>query len=262
MNVESNVSFTEVKNNVTSHYKTLLSGNLGYTRYRQPVWEFIKLPLKKSIGLLMGAIMLSTTLGIIKGIFDSRRNEKQNSTIKLMTTIVGLSLPDFFIIMLIQASIVLLGRRDIRILPLAGYETVKHSILPIISLSIIPTMYIARITATSINNIYRQDYIRTAIGKGSSRLRLIWIHALRNAIVEIIDSFSSVASILISSLIIVEYFFLYPGLALTMYNSYNRGEASTFISTAILIGSIYLIISLFIKLSSYILNSQKRGAKL
>lgn len=262
MSIDSNVSFTEIKNNVTSYYKTLLSGSLGYTRYKEPVLEFLKLPLKKSIVLLTGSIIMSIILGIIKGVFDSRKRGEKNSTLKLMTTIVGLSLPDFFIIMLIQASIVVLGRRDIRILPLAGYQTAKHAILPIISLSIIPTMYIARITATAINKIYGEDYIRTALGKGSSRLRIIWIHALRNAIVEVVDSFSSVASILISSLIIVEYFFLYPGLALTMYTNYNRGDSGIFIGASILICSIYLIIFLSIKLSSYILNSQKRGAKL
>ncbi|MGF7059357.1 ABC transporter permease [Brassicibacter mesophilus] len=254
MSINSNVSLIYMKDQIVEYYKSLLSGSLGYGEGGIPVSKYISEGFFRSLILLLGAIVISITFGIIKGIFDSRKDNQSSSTFRLVTTIIGLSMPDVFVIILIQAFVVWLYKHGIKFFPVAGYETARHAILPMISLSIIPTMYIARITSFSIDSIYNSEYIRTVVGKGASRARVIWIHVLRNAIVEIMGSFSSVASMLISSLVIVEYFFYYPGLTLTMYNSYLAGETDVVIGVALVIGIIYLILDLLFKGLRYSLN--------
>jgi ABC-type dipeptide/oligopeptide/nickel transport system permease component len=254
LRIDSNVSFSYMKKEVIYYYKELLKGSLGKGNKGIPVWKLVGIGFSKSIILLIGSLLISIVFGILKGIFDSRKEKQTTSTIRLLPTLIGLSMPDIFVIILIQSFVVWLHNHGIKYFPVAGYENLRHAILPMISLSIIPTMYIARITALTMDNIYDQEYIRTALGKGASRLRVIFIHVLRNAIVEIADSFSSIASILISSLLLVEYFFYYPGLTLIMYNNYEGGQTDVVIGVALIIGLIYFVIDSFFKLLRFFLN--------
>jgi len=256
--VTSNVPFTEIKDQVIDYYKVLFSGSFGMSIKGAPVSDYIKTGFYKSATLLVGAIIISIVIGIIKGVFDSKKDKQIGSTVKLMTTIMGLSMPDVLVIILIQSFVVWLYQHDIKYFPVAGYETARHAILPMLSLSIIPTMYIARVTALSIDNIYSQEYIRTATGKGASKFRIVWIHVLRNAIVEISDSFSSLASMLVSSLLLVEYFYYYPGLSLVMFNNYTSGNTEVVIGIAIVLGLIYLAIDIVFKGVKYAINPRTR----
>lgn len=241
------------------YYRVLLGGSLGKNRYGEPVSYIISQGFKRSITLLIGAIIISIVFGILKGIFDSKRGKPQGSTLKLLTTVIGLSLPDFFVIVIVQAIITwIYVNFGIRTLPHSGFQELKHAILPTITLAIIPTMYIARITATSIDTIYGEEYVKTAIGKGLSNIRIIFVHVLRNVIVEIASSFSAIATMLLSSLIIVEYFYFYPGLTITMYSNYFRRDSQVVIGIAIIIGAIYISLDLIFRIIRHRLNPQGR----
>lgn len=246
---------------VVSYFKTLLSGSFGKTSDKKEVSQYIKAGLPRTLTLLVGAIIFSTAIGIVKGIFDSKRGKHKQSNFKLLSTVTFLSVPDVFVIIIIQSLVVWLYKHNIRIFPLAGADTWKHAVLPIMSLSLIPMAYIARITAMSFDKIYEQDYIKTALGKGASSTRIIWIHAFRNAIVDIVGSFSSITAILISSLLLIEYMFYYPGIAQSMYSLYERNSSNAVIGLAIILGMIYFIIDTLFKILKYILTPKLREAK-
>lgn len=254
----SDIPFEYLKEQVQQYYETLRYGSFGETSRGVNVWGIIKNGLNKSLVLLIGAIIVSLVCGILIGIFNSKKEKERGSNIKLLGTLTAMSFPDIFVIIVIQAFAVWLNKKGIKI-PAAGYESLKHAILPIISLSLIPTAYVARITTMSIDEIYSREYIKTALGKGSSRKRVIWIHVLRNAMVEIADSFSSIATILISSLLVVEYLFYYPGLTLMMYNNYVTGESNVVIAVAIIIGIIYFTIDIIFRIIKYLLNPKLSG---
>ncbi len=261
MKVISNVTLVQVKDNVVDYYKILLSGSFGYTSAgisKRSVWGYIDTGFKRSFVLLVGAILIAIVFGIIKGIFDSKKDRQKPSNIKLTSSLVLLSMPDIFVIIVIQAIVVWLYKNGIKTLPVAGYKTAKHVILPMISLSIIPTIYIARITALSIDEIYNYEYLRTALGKGASKIRIVFVHVLRNAIVEIAGSFSSVATMLISSLLVVEYMYFYPGLTYMMYQNYLKRETNVVIGIAIIIGIIYFVLDLAFKILKLLLNPKTR----
>lgn len=256
--IDSNVPLSYVKDQVVDYYKILFSGSFGETTTHKEVWQFIKPYLLRSVILLTGAIILSIVFGVIKGVFDSKKEKERASNLKLLSSLTLLSMPDIFVIIVIQSFIIWLYEHGIKILPAFGYEGWTYGILPMLSLSIIPAIYIARITTLSIDEIYKQEYIKTAMGKGASRFRVLWVHVFRNAIVEIVGSFSSVATILISSLLIVEYMFYYPGLTLVMYNNYLKGETNVVIGVAIIIGLTYYIIDLLFKGLRLLLNPKAR----
>jgi len=156
---------------VFNYYKMILSGDLGHIykiskRYTpegtelhdlipvKPIGEILKVGLSRSIKLLLSAITIAIILGILKGVIDSKKEKKTNSTFKLFTTVVGLSLPVIFIGPLLQFVVLGLFRKFGFGVPLFGHQSFKHMILPVITLAILPTMYIARLTAVAIDNAY------------------------------------------------------------------------------------------------------------
>ncbi|MGO1369624.1 ABC transporter permease subunit [Senegalia sp. (in: firmicutes)] len=256
---ETNIDFKAIFQNVTDYYKTLLSGTFGMTTTNKSVFDYVSSSFKNSLTLLSFSLSLAIILGILKGIFDSKREKKYSSNFKTLSTLTILAMPDVFLILLLQFSAVLLYRNGIELLPAAGYGEIRHMILPILALTLIPMSYIARITALSIDENYEKNYVKTALGKGASNKRIIFIHVLRNSIMDILDSFSSIATIIISTLVVVEYMFAYPGLAFMMFKNYELGEVNVVMAMGIMIALLYFLINIIFGVLKYALNPKLRG---
>ena len=266
-----------LKNNIINYYKMLLRGELGWT-YEvkrdgkgpkplgvsyivkvESVEEIVKFGFGKSMRLLSSSMGIAIFLGIIKGVFDSKKDKKKDSTFKLFTTVIGLSIPVIFIVPVLQITAQYLRRTYGINIPTAGYETIRHTILPIIALSILPTMYIARITTLAMDKAYEDEYVRTAISKGSSKLRVMWTHVFRNSIVEVIGSLPSILAIIISDLVLVEYLFNYRGLTYMIVDYYNQGQSEAVTGIALTLCSMYLVFYALIKLVKFFIDPKERG---
>ncbi len=258
MKIVSNVSFLEIKQNVTDYYKILLSGSLGETKRGTPAWTYIKVGFYRSLTLIIGSLIISIILGLAKGIFDSKRHKNKSPKLRIMFTLGFLSISNVTLIVLLQAFIIWLHRHGITLIPALGYKTFKHALTPMFAMSLILSAYIARIATIAIDEVYQQDYIKTALGKGASRGRILFVHVMRNAMVQIADSFSSIVSILISSLLIIECLFFYPGLTYFMSTAFNDGSIEVVVGISLIIGMIYLSFSLIFKGLRYVLNPHLR----
>lgn len=203
--------------------------------------------MKNSISLLTGGLMLAILLGVPKGIFDSKRGSNKGSSLKVLGTIIPISIPDIMIIALLQRLAVFLNIRGIEIFRVGGGGTINHMLLPLVTLSILPACYIARITSMSIDDCYKQDFINVAIGKGCSKFRVLWNHVMRNAIPSIIDGMPSITSIIIGNLLMVERVFGYPGLTNSFFDFFIKNERDGLIACIILIGTIYFIMDAIFK---------------
>lgn len=256
---DTNIDFKDIFKNVIDYYKTLLSGTFGLTTTNKSVFNFVESSFKNSVTLLSFSLFFAIVFGILKGIFDSKREKRYSSNIKTLSTLTILAMPDVFLILLLQFSAVILYRNGIEIVPAAGYGEIRHMILPILALTLIPMSYIARITSLSIDENYEKNYVTTALGKGASNKRIIYIHVLRNAIMDILDSFSSIATIIISTLVVVEYMFAYPGLAFMMFKNYELGEIKVVMAMGIMIALLYFLISTIFKILKYALNPKLRS---
>ena len=204
--------------------------------------------MQNSMLLLTGGLMLAVFLGVSKGIIDSKRGSTSESSLKVLGTIIPISLPDILIIALLQRLAVYLNNHGIEIFKVGGSGTINHLLLPIIALSILPACYIARITSMAIDNCYQQDFIKVAVGKGCSSYRVLWNHAMKNAIPSIIDSFPTITSIIIGNLLMVEKLFSYPGLTQSLLNFFSHNDRDGIIANIILIGIIYFTLDAAFKM--------------
>lgn len=198
--------------------------------------------MKNSIFLLAGGLVLAVLLGVSKGIIDSKRGSTSESSLRVLGTIIPISLPDILIIALLQRLALFLNNHGIEIFKVGGSGTINHVLLPIIALSILPACYIARITSMSIDNCYQQDFIKAAVGKGCSSYRVLWNHVMRNAIPSIVDSLPTISAIIIGNLLMVEKLFTYPGLTQSLLNFFSHNERDGIIANIILIGVIYFVL--------------------
>lgn len=243
--LHSDFSFNEIKVTILDYLNNLMHGSLGTGNRGIEVMTLLLTGMPITLTLLLVSSVLSIIFGLLFGVFNSRKGKLYIQTIKLLPTLILLSMPTIFVIVALQSFFVFLFKHGFTFIPAVGFGTWRHLILPILCLSIIPSMYIARITSISMDNIYQQDYIRTALGKGASKYRIILRHVLRNTIIEVLDSFPTIISMIISNLLLVEYIFYCPGVILMMFNNITKPDVV--IGVSLFLGVIFFIIYSILK---------------
>jgi ABC-type dipeptide/oligopeptide/nickel transport system permease component len=233
---------------VNDKFVSLVRGDFKTTSNGKDTAELVKASVSKSMKILVGGLIVAIVLGIFKGIFDSRRGKSKDSSLKILLTIIPISLPDVLIVAMLQAIAVWLNQHGIRIFKVAGAGSWHHEILPIVALAILPACYIARVTAMSIESCYDKEYVKAALGKGCSSRRILWNHVMRNAIGIIFESLSNITALIITNMMIVEYMFSYPGITYMMMNSFRNYDNNTIIVTIIVIGVIYFVLDTLFQL--------------
>lgn len=233
---------------VNSTIKGLAQGEYKKTNTGKDTIELLKKSVSKSVKLLGGSLILAMGIGLFKGIFDSRRGKSKDSSLKVLLTLIPISLPDVLIVAMLQAFAIWLIKHGITIFKVAGSGTWHHEVLPILSLSILPACYIARVTAMSIESCYEMEYVKAALGKGCSSRRILWNHVMRNAVGIIFESLSNITAMIIGNLLIVEFMFNYPGIANSLITSLAYSDRNVFIVTIFVIGIIYFVMDAAFKL--------------
>ncbi len=200
--------------------------------------------LNKSLKLLGISIVVGLIAGIAKGVFDSRRGERKNNSLRILATIIPISIPDILMISLLQLLAVFLSKNGIKLLKVGGAGTINHLILPITALSILPAFYIARTMTMSIESCYQKDYIKAARGKGCSNRRILWNHVFRNAIGVVFETLSNITALIICNLMIIEYLFAYPGLTTVLMRFFRENYKIGIIYIALVLGLIFFMLDL------------------
>lgn len=184
------------------------------------------------------AIIIGIPLGIISAI-------KQNSVIDIVTmgfSILGVSMPIFWVSLIL----ILFFSVNLKLLPTTGSGTILHLILPSIAIGLNSMAVIARMTRSSMLEVLRQDYIRTADAKGMSYRIVIIKHALKNAMIPIVTTIGIQFGYLLGGAVLTEMVFVYPGIGRLLVNSINRRDYTT------IQGCMFVITGLFIILNTVI----------
>lgn len=200
--------------NVTGYLHTLAGGSLGENYKGYAVGPLLLPPLLRSLELLGLALVLATVVGIAKGLWDFRSMQRRRLPIAPLLTSAVQGMPDFWVVLLLQLFAVWIykasGWKPFRV-AYASEDPVSSMILPLITLSLIPASYVARVTSLALKQVYDKDYIRTARSKGLRESAVLIKHAFRNALVQILDGMPGVVTVMVSNLLIVEYMYGYPG---------------------------------------------------
>jgi len=204
------------------------------------VWERIPATLELGLPALITSIMLGIPLGIITAL----NRDQWFDRLVMGLSLAGQSLPSFFVgILLILFFGVQLGWT-----PTFGRETAAHYILPTITLTIYPLAFIIRLTRSSILEILNENYIKTAHAKGLPSRRVIYTHALRNALIPVVTVVGLQVAAILSGSAIVETVFAWPGIGSLAVQSIG-GRDFPIIQTIVLItAAAFSIANLFVDL--------------
>lgn len=187
----------------------LAQGDLGRSyAQKTEVAEIVAARLPATMLLVVAAIVCELILGLAIGVFAAVRQGTRTDSGVMILSFVGVSTPQFV------AGILMLYVFADRLewFPVGGYGEFRHLVLPALTLGILGAGWYSRMMRSSMIEVLTQDYVRTARAKGASELRVISVHALRNALLPIIAMIGIDIGLFMSGAVVVESVFGWPGI--------------------------------------------------
>lgn len=186
----------------------------SYTTKR-PVLELIMTRFPSTLKLAALGIIVAVILGIPTGIISATKQYSLFDNVAMVVALLGVSMPNFWQgLMMILVFSVYLGW-----LPSSGFNTPAHMVLPALTIGTSTAAIITRMTRSSMLEVIRQDYIRTARAKGQVESKVINRHALKNALIPIITVIGLQFGYLLGGAVLTESIFAVPGVGRLMVDS-------------------------------------------
>jgi peptide/nickel transport system permease protein len=189
----------------------LATGDLGRSyAQKAEITELIRSRLPATLQLMVGAIFFELLLGIPAGIFAATRRGRPTDRWVMMLSFVGVSAPQFVVgLLLLYVFANLLSW-----FPMGGYGdgAIRNMILPALTLGITGGGFYARMMRSSMVDVLRQDYIRTARAKGLGPLKVVLVHGFKNAVLPIVAMIGLDVGFFMSGAVVVESVFGWPGI--------------------------------------------------
>ena len=197
----------------------LLHGDMGRSYLqRTDVASLIAARLPATLQLMVGAILAELVIGLTLGIVAALNRGRPLDTGLMVTSFVAVSAPQFVVaLLLLYVFAVKLGW-----FPIGGYGTLAHLVLPSVTLGIMGAGWYSRMMRSSMLDVMRADYIRTARAKGLSRPRVILRPALPNAILPIVAMIGMDIGIFMGGVVVVESVFVWPGIGQLAWQAIQR----------------------------------------
>lgn len=194
----------------------VLRGDLGRSfRTKQPLISEIVARLPNTVKLTVASLSIAVLLGVCTGMLAATFKGSWIDAATMVIAILGVSLPAFWLgLMLILLFAVQLGW-----FPVSGAATWRHLVLPAVTLGVLTSGILARMTRSSVLEELSRDYVRTARAKGLRESAVIARHALRNALIPVVTIVGLQLGQLLSGAFIIEAVFAYPGVGLLAVNA-------------------------------------------
>lgn len=202
-----------------SYITNLLQGDFGRSYLQKTdVAELIQSRLTPTLILMFSAILIELLFGLAAGIFAAVKRGKTGDRSLMVLSFIGVSSPQFIAaILVLYVFAVKLGW-----FPIGGYGTFAHLVLPALTLGILGSGWYSRVMRSSMIDILRQDYIRTARAKGAKEGRVIFVHAFRNAVLPIVAMIGIDIGIFMGGIVVVESVFGWPGIGQLAWQAIQR----------------------------------------
>ncbi|MBN8253206.1 ABC transporter permease [Priestia flexa] len=194
-----------------------------------------------SFELGMVTLLVAVFSGIALGIVAALRRNGIVDYLAMTIAVIGISIPNFVMATLLIQKLAV----DWAILPAATWTSPKHMILPTLALATGPMAIIARLTRASMIEVLTQDYIRTARAKGLSPYKIVFKHALRNALLPVVTVLGTIAASVLTGTFVIEQIFAIPGMGKYFVDSINTRDYPVIMGTTVFYSAI-LIFMLFL----------------
>ena len=235
-----------------------------------------------TIELAVSAMLLAVLLGVPAGIIAALRRGGTTDYSVMGLALAGYSMPIFWwaILLILLFSVTLgitpvSGRIDIAydIQPVTGFmlidsllsddsgafrSTLSHLVLPAVALGTIPLAVIARMTRSAMLEVLNEDYVRTARAKGLSPLRVVGLHALRNALIPVITVVGLQVGSLFGGAVLTETIFAWPGVGNWLIHGIQRRDYPVLQGGILMVAAIVILVNLTVDILSSMVNPRMR----
>ncbi len=219
----------------------LFRGDLGYSlQDGRPVFITLIRRLPATIQLVIASFIVSIGIGIPIGILSAVKQNTFADSFARIFALLGLSMPNFWIGLMLM---LLLSYR-LRLLPASGSGSMLHLIMPAIALGLPAAGVITRLTRSSMLEVLKEDYIRTAQSKGLKNQTVIYKHALKNAMLPVITVIGIQLGSRLGGSVIIESVFAYPGIGRFAYLRLLARDYPMIMGNLLIFAFIFILINL------------------
>lgn len=221
-------------------------GDMGSSvRDQRPVSEIIGEALPVTLQLGGAALLLTVLLGVPLGVVSAARPNSLLDNLIRIVSLAGLSMPVFWtgLVFIVLFSV------NLRWFPVGGMGSWRHFVLPVVTLALPSIAILARLTRSTVLEVLREDYVRTALSKGVSRRTMLFKHALRNALIPITTALGLILGQMLGGAVLTETVFSWPGIGrLTVFAIFNRDYVLVQ-GVVLVLAVIYVLVNLLVDLS-------------
>ncbi len=228
-----------------------LRGDFG-TSYQsgRPVFEVLLPKFPTTFTLAVLSMLVACALGIPLGILSAVKQHSLADTATTVGSLIFASIPSFFLGILLM----LLFAWKLKLLPSSGVGTPLHYVLPVLTLALPVAAYLSRLTRTTMLDVLGQDYIITAQAKGCPRMRVIFAHALHNALMPVVTQAGMSFAVLLGGSIIVEQVFAMPGFGSTILTAIQYKDGPLIVGATVFLSVLFVLIMLAVDLIYAVLD--------
>lgn len=236
---------------------------------KRDVTEILSQALLNTLILAFVSIFFAIVAGVIIGIYCALHPNGVTDRLALVFSVLGMSVPSFFAAIL-NAFIFAFVLADITHLNMVGslyavddlgrgeYLQVKNLILPALTLGIRPLAIVVELTRNSMLDVLSQDYIRTARAKGLKAWKVIYRHALRNALNPVVTAMSGWLASLLAGAVFVEYVFDWKGIGVVIVHALEKYDFPVIMGAVLLISVVLIVINILVDIIYGLLDPRIR----
>ncbi|QDG78885.1 ABC transporter permease [Labrenzia sp. PHM005] len=243
----------------------LIQGDLGrsYTLNR-PVLDEVLERFSATLILAGTALVLCSVFGLLAGIISAMRQFGWTDKIITLLVLIGISTPSFWLGLLL----ILIFAVNLKLFPASGMyaiygggdlpDLLHHLALPALTLSVVATGVIARLTRTAMLEVLRQDYVRTARAKGLSENKVIYKHAFKAALVSVIPVIGIQAGFVIGGAVYIETVFQWPGIGSMLVKAISTRDLLLVQGGVLVVAAAYVFFNLLADVIQTIIDPRLR----
>lgn len=219
----------------------LLQGDLGTsTRTGLSVAKEIMHRLPNTVILAIAAMIIATALGVLTGIISGIKQYSFFDYFSMFIALFGLSMPVFWLgLMLMLVFSIKLGW-----FPSSGAESLRHLVLPAVTLGAHSMAIVARMTRSGILEVMRLDYVRTARAKGLTESLVIYRHVLKNALIPVVTVIGLQTGILLGGAVLTEIVFAWPGIGRLLVEAILARDYPVVQGVVLIIATMFIFVNL------------------
>jgi peptide/nickel transport system permease protein len=245
---------------------SVLSGDFGNSMLsQQPVSDVLAERIPRTLYLMAGGVATALLISVPAGMIAARNRGRALDTGVTSATTLLMSIPQFFLGILLS----LIVSVQLGLLPAAGYvdpltdpwESLRHMILPWLTIGFTMSAFIARVLRSSLLDVLGQDYIRTARARGLGEAQLMSRHALRNAAIPTVTVVGLEIGYLMGGAIVVEKVFSYPGMGQLMIDSIIQRDYPLVQASILFFAAAFVVVNLLTDIAYALLDPRLRAAR-